>query len=88
MEKVTIERRSNHEHITGSEFKEEYNPELEMNDLKGDIKEAIFEFEEFHNLNGLELEEDDQAMVNDLKEFEQGDYDLNVGDFSYYITIA
>lgn len=85
--KVTIEYRKNHEGIVGKEWEEVYG-EYEERLAKEEIVRITEEYEAAINADGFEL--DDQDKMNDIEaatNLHEGEYDFNVGDFTYYITV-
>lgn len=81
---VKIEKRKAYEHIVGSEFSEEFSLP-ENKDLATEaIHKAINDFIDFRE---GDLEEWLEQEIAELKQFEEGKYALDVGDFNYYVYI-
>lgn len=83
---IKIEKKNNHEHIIGEEFEREYTVE-ELEGAKSEIEACINDFTDFINLNGNELEDWEQEEVDNLESLKDGSYDLNCGDYTYYIEV-
>ncbi|MBL4952053.1 hypothetical protein JK635_07495 [Neobacillus sp. YIM B02564] len=76
---LTIEKRKNHQHIIGEEFKDAYSVRTEK-----DIE--IMLGKEIENLDS-EVYEQHEKEIESIYNLEVGFYTIDQGDFTYYIEI-
>lgn len=84
--KVIIEYRKNHEGVIGKEWKEVYG-EYEERFAKEEIVRITEEYEAYLNENDVDLDQDKMNDIEASTNLHEGEYDFNVGDFTYYINI-
>ena len=83
LDMITIEKRKNHEGIIGTEYTETYN-DLEQAKIR--LNEVIADA-----LEGTDFDDLDEFEQDEYKQLEgliNGEYSLNQGDYTYYITIT
>ena len=83
LDMITIEKRKNHEGIIGKEYTETYNDleqaKIRLNEVIADVLEGT-DFDDLY-----EFEQDEYKQVEGLI---NGEYSLNQGDYTYFITIT
>ena len=83
---VQISYKKNHEGIFGKEWEVSYG-EYEERFAKEEIVRIIEAYEAYLNKNDFDLDQDKMNDIEAATNLHDGEYDFNMGDFTYYIEI-
>src|SRR5690625_1574306 len=89
--KVTVELRKHENAVHAPEFERGYElDEFERDLAVNEINEAIKDYEQHLNLNGIsinDLSDWEQEDIENLKQLKPDVYQINCGDYTYWIRI-